>query len=885
MRKVILIVLCLSLLLSSGAPVFAEGENDLPAAKLSIETEEDFLQFAEKCRLDSYSQNLTVYLNQDLNLTGMDFAGIPIFCGKFYGKDHTITGISLNGEGSVQGFFRYLTESSGVYRLHLKGKVQPSGSSARVGSFAGSNSGTIKGCSFEGEVSGSDRVGGFAGFNRVTGIIEDCEASGSIHGSHFVGGFAGENMGVIRDCINNADINAEVSQNKVDLSNITLETISGVEAANTVTDIGGIAGTNGGVLKNCDNRAAVGYLHIGYNVGGIAGSQQGYLVGCRNFGPVFGRKEVGGIVGQMEPVTRIEYTEDTLQILQQQLAGTAALTNQAAANAKNNAISLNGQIDDLKNQADTALDAVESLIPSKENPKLPDKDSIIAAQNAFSSSMTSMQTTMTDIVSSAGNAAKVLESDIRAISGQLNAMSHTLSEAGENLGATFTDVSDEDTEEELSGKVADCSNSGPISGDINAGGIIGAIAWENDLDPEDDIQVSGENSMKIESEIRAVVLNCRNKGKVEAKRRNIGGIAGWVSLGLLKGCSNSGRIHAENVQYSGGIAGNSTGFIRNCSAKCEITGERYVGGIAGSGTVVTDSRSVAQISGASEQIGEILGVLDLSRNDTEENFKGNYYLVLGDDLGAVDGICYDGRAEALPRKQFYSLPGLDEIFKTSTVTFLTEDGTETVVTMKPGEVLNSSQIPPVPAKEGYVGEWENLTDPSESGVFFDEIYETSYTAYRSVIQSEEKRDDGRAVLLAEGEFSETGDFPLELISQLPETEKDERGVEGWKIPDLNREEEIQLRYGAPEEYDPELLRIMIQSQDGNWYDAESRVNESYLVFTAEPGDTAFCVISMPEEIPWLLYIGSGVLVLAVIAVIVILIVRKKKKKNKNKKAE
>lgn len=884
MRKIMLVALCFCILFSCALPASAEEEN-APAVKLNIETEDDFLEFAEKCRLDSYSQNLEVYLKSDLNLTGKIFNGIPIFCGKLYGNDHTIEGISIQGEGSNQGFFRYLTESAEVYKLHLKGKVNPQGSSAKAGGFAGSNAGSIKNCSFEGEVSGSDRVGGIAGFNRVDGVIDQCEVSGTVHGGHFVGGLAGENMGVIRSCVNDADINAEANQNKVDLSSITLETISGVEAANIVTDIGGIAGTNGGVIRNCDNQAVVGYLHIGYNIGGIAGSQKGYLFGCRNFGPIFGRKEVGGIVGQMEPVTRIEYTEDTLQILEQQLAGTAALTSQAAANAKNNALSLDGQINELKGQAETARDAVESLIPSRDNPKLPDRDSIVAAKNALDSSMTSMQNTMTGIATSAGNAAKALESDIRAISGQINAMSHTLNEASDHFGATFTDVSDEDTEDELTGKVADCSNSGPISGDLNAGGIIGAIAWENDLDPEDDIQFSGENSLKIESEIRAVVLNCRNKGKIEVKRRNAGGIAGWVSLGLLRDCSNSGRIEAEDVQYVGGIVGNSTGFIRSCNSKCEITGQRYVGGIAGSGTVVTDSRSIAKISGAAEQTGEILGILNLSRNDTVENFRGNYYMVADQDLGAVDGICYADRAESLPQEQFYSLPELDSVFSDSTVTFLTEEGTETVITMKPGEILDPSLIPAVPEKAGYVGEWENLAETGEDGVFFDRTYKTSYTAYRTAIESAEEREDGRAVLLAEGEFAGGGRFPLEPISDLPATEKDETAVEGWKVPDLEQTGGIQLRYGAPKEYDPELLKVMIQDHDGSWREAEVRISESYLIFTAAPGDRAFSVIAVPEEIPWLLYIGSGVLGVTLIALAVILIVRKKKKKNKKQKSE
>ena len=73
------------------------------------------------------------------------------------------------------------------------------------------------------------------------------------------------------------------------------------EDENVISDTGGIVGFSKGVVLNCSNSGSIGYPHFGYNVGGIAGRQSGYLSGCRNSGPVYGRKDVAGIVGQMEP--------------------------------------------------------------------------------------------------------------------------------------------------------------------------------------------------------------------------------------------------------------------------------------------------------------------------------------------------------------------------------------------------------------------------------------------------------------------------------------------------------------------------------------------------------------------------------------------------------
>ena len=66
----------------------------------------------------------------------------------------------------------------------------------------------------------------------------------------------------------------------------------------------------------------------------------------------------------------------------------------------------------------------------------------------------------------------------------------TLSGASENVNRDaddiVDDVSDDDTDDDVEAKVTNCINSGTVNADLNAGGITGAMARENDLDPEDD---------------------------------------------------------------------------------------------------------------------------------------------------------------------------------------------------------------------------------------------------------------------------------------------------------------------------------------------------------------------------------------------------------------
>ena len=127
-----------------------------------------------------------------------------------------------------------------------------------MGGLAGQNAGTIQNCSFSGTVSGTDRIGGIAGSNTVTGVITGCTVDGTVYGNHFVGGLAGQNDGVISYCTNRAAVNTAVSQNDVQLDDLTLTDLLTTERGADITDIGGVAGQSAGVLRACINYGAVG---------------------------------------------------------------------------------------------------------------------------------------------------------------------------------------------------------------------------------------------------------------------------------------------------------------------------------------------------------------------------------------------------------------------------------------------------------------------------------------------------------------------------------------------------------------------------------------------------------------------------------------------------
>ena len=152
LAALLLCALMVTGLFGAAVDVLADGEAETPGVSYYINTLEDLMALAESCAVDSYSKNVTVYLQTDLDLTGSGFESIPTFGGVFEGGGHTISGLSLTANRSHTGFFRYVQEGAVVKELNLSGEVKPGGSAQYAGGIAGNNAGAIRDCSFTGNV-------------------------------------------------------------------------------------------------------------------------------------------------------------------------------------------------------------------------------------------------------------------------------------------------------------------------------------------------------------------------------------------------------------------------------------------------------------------------------------------------------------------------------------------------------------------------------------------------------------------------------------------------------------------------------------------------------------------------------------------------------------
>lgn len=295
----------------SAQPPKAESEYTV----IAVSTEEDLRRLAEECGLDTWSRDKYVKLENDIVLLDGDLM-IPSFGGIFDGGGHKVSGLEITAAGSCVGLFRYVQAQGVVRNLTVSGKVAPGGSASQAGLVAGVNYGRIQNCTVSGTVRGAEKVGGLAGVNEGSGEIRGCSSAAMVSGDHCTGGICGSNQGTLNNCSNSGSVNTYSVDVPYGIEDITMEGLEERESLGKVavhTDTGGIAGYSEGKIYYCSNEGTVGYQHVGYNTGGIVGRlHQGYLQNCTNTGHVLGRKDVGGIAGQMEPFLEIQYLNDKL---------------------------------------------------------------------------------------------------------------------------------------------------------------------------------------------------------------------------------------------------------------------------------------------------------------------------------------------------------------------------------------------------------------------------------------------------------------------------------------------------------------------------------------------------------------------------------------------
>lgn len=848
---------------------------DAAGNTIHISSEAELRDLAASCALDTWSRDKNVVLDSDLTLADPSFLPIPTFGGSFDGQGHTIHNVSITDSLSPAGLFGVVQAGGSVRSLHVVGTVTPSGDGRSVGGIAGENNGAIEKCSFTGTVSGQVYVGGIAGHTGASGSILACETRGAVIGDSMTGGITGYNEGLLADCTNSACINVESTDPRLDLEDLDLtltpdlSKLGQANAGASAADTGGIAGYSAGTLSDCVNHGAVGYQHIGYNTGGVVGRSCGQLLRCRNDGSIAGRKDVGGVVGQIEPYIQMDASPTYLSELNRQLYELKSLTDQAANDAQDGAGDVSDRLNDMNDYLKDALS---------------DPQDPLAAITGFGSRLK-------DLNNSASGSVDTVADDLRGINSKFNEVSNTVLaaiSAASDPASVISDGSQGNIDKITLGKTSACTNSGAVSGDVNTGGIAGSIAIEYELDPEDDVSANLDGEYRRQYEYRAVVQQCANTGAVSAKRSNTGGIAGRMDLGLIISCESYGSVESDSGSCVGGIAGLTAATVRSSYAKCTLSGKKYVGGIVGSGvaeksdgsaSTVTGCWSLVDITGCQQYEGAVSGA------DTG-TFTDNYFV--SDTLAGINRQSFAGRAEPVSFDTLAAADGMPGGMTTFTLSFVSDGKVLTSRTFSYGASFDSSVYPPLPEKDGIYAHWDR-TDLH--GLHLDTVVTAVYDALLPTLSSEQTREDGRPVILAGGDFNDGDTMAATALTltpeefhaadgsfadraanwfsylkdgQLPPLTVNRRVAEQWRVslPDDGQETHT-LRY-LPSQ-DASHLRLYV-NDGGGWQAVSYDTVGSYLSFTAGGASPEFAVVTT-ASVWWPLAAAIAVCVAIVLAIL------------------
>lgn len=847
-------------------PINVSAEDSLNVIEISRVNE--LIEFANKCKYDSYSKDKIVKLTADIDVSGSDFKGISYFAGTFDGGSHIISGFNVDYKGSDFGFFRYIAESGFITNLNISGSINVTGSQENIGGIAGVNKGVINESSFSGKVNASTATGAIAGYNHENAKIVSCTSDADILATNQTGGIAGVNDGLISSCTSKSRVNTQELDTTLDIGGVDVGTLNLTQNVIDRNDMGGIAGESTGIISDCVNYGKIGFAHTGYNVGGIAGKQSGKVITCSNEGEIYGRKDVGGIVGQAEPDIESEYLNDRVDDVQSSIDIINSTLNNMSS-------SMNNASSDVKSYTENIIDQYKELLD-----KLQDK------LNGNNDNDEKIEDFVDDISKDIENStvaddihgvADTVDSEIRTIADSIERISAQIKNIGNTVTETMDvvtsdddyieDISSADSAQNSDGVIAKSVNRGAVHGDINAGGIAGTMNVEYDVDPEYDLDITETTNVRLRSTVSDVVIYCINYGEVNSKKDCAGGIVGLQELGLVYGSEGYGTVKSETSNYAGGIAGNSASAITDSYSLCNVESEDYTGGICGKGYTMQNCISIPTILGDGEAKGSLAGIIESDGEVSTNIFVNDIY-------GGIDDINYSGKADSASYEAVMAMENIPDGFHRVTLVFKADGNVIDTKNIAYNANLGVSELPSIPDKDGYYAQWpENIVSKP---ILQNTVVEAEYHVWIESVAGDIASQNDKPLFIAEGKFYDdnkitlskcdtdnlSGDIEYSYAWKMRGTDVKDKGTKTchFYIKNTSGSSEVWYRDNA----------------DSGWVKADAKEHGSYM--TAEiPYEADFAVIHK-ESSNMIYYICGGAA--ACIIVLAVIIIKKRKKRNK-----
>lgn len=467
-------------------------------------------------------------------------------------------------------------------------------------------------------------------------------------------------------------------------------------------------------------------------------------------------------------------------------------------------------------------------------------DKAQSALDDIDGELSAIQDRVDSMTQAAGADNDALHATSQAIFDDMEAVRQAISGLGKEPELTVTDLTDEI--DQGPGLVKGCTASGTVQGDTNVGGIVGTVSTELGDDPEATFDLGDLKLMSdVYATLRAVVRDCRFDGDVTVKNECGGGVAGRCEAGAIVDCAARGTVETGG-DYCGGIAGRTKGKVIRCAALTDLTGQSWLGGVAGLGQDITDCRTMVRADSDGEYQGAIAG-------QAEGTLAGNRYLM--EDLAGLDGVDYAQTAQGLDFDAFSQLDYIPADFLTFSYRFEVNGQTVAEIPFQYGDDLDTSLVPEAPKQGEEYGQWPQF--PTQD-LRRSMILSVQFTTPTSTLADQ----DGVAQLLVEGTFSPDASLTVDQ-EELPDQK-----VEGYTSRSAwsytvsgSQSDTITVRLRAEGVEKP----VAAVYQDGRWQRVDSALDGSYLVFQAP---TQGQVLLLEEQqLPLLTVglIGGGTIVL------------------------
>lgn len=914
-------------------PVRADGDT------IEIHTVADFLNFAENCKTDGWSMGKMIVLRSDLDISGLTFDGIPYFNGTFRGCGYTISFSGMEPVGSYYGLFRYIGSMGLVRDLNVRGSVTPAGTASMIGGIAGVNQGMILNCSYNGSVRGKNEVGGIAGCNAESGMILNSTNYATVLATDQTGGIAGRNEGLIADCDNQGNINIKELDTTVDLGGVDIGTLNLTENIVTRNDMGGIAGTSEGVITGCRNSGTIGFEHTGYNVGGIAGSQSGQIFDCTNEGTVYGRKDVGGIVGQALPFMEATYLSEKVEGAQDRISGLNNTLNSIVSSvsdtseeSRNYAAQLRTQYQEKWKSVSQNLTAILDTISENETAVEQYRENIFHAMEVIAS-----EEDLLDMLAqiSENRISDQTEESAGRIREQLQIINDNL----QLIQAQYE--IDEESEEELKICLQEEMQNNSRAEDLDqfveiieqggrevSEGMDSVVSQINStLDAvEADMTILREkgfiedvSGMNFAPDAKGVISGCINSGNVNGDI-NAGGIVGTMNIeygsdpetdfsfagdvnivlratinDVIMDCKNFGIVSVKKDHAGGIVGGQILGLVYSCEAYGYVIAETgdEIGGIAGySEAAVRGCYSLCRMEGR-DRIGGICGYGSTIENcisigdiKSEGECRGAIAGEVDEEGSRIGNFFVSDTLEGIDGISYLGLAEHSSYDTIMQMEGIPDDFRQIRVTFMADEAVIEEQQK---LYGSILREEEFPAIPEKEGYYAqwdyddmpllnNEMFIAEYIPWIEALASEERVEDGRMLMLAAGEFYQEDVLRLREVTadpQMPLMEQD------TLLYMYAWEIEMVNQHMLPTELECHFAvsepgrTKLYLLKDGAWTLTPATEDGSYLVASI-PYGASFALVESDAGLSYAAMIAAGGVLLVIVAIALVRTKRRKK---------